>query len=392
MKRRLAIVDTVNAATNDVDDGALCTGSSQLVEIADSKKLAVRYINNAVVDPHGHIEYSYGIRARTTRRGVKNDFTNIYTLAWRCCDDGTREFQWLNLQTNTKLASISYPTLVHGGRCQTHVDAEHMMLAYGWKVNDVHRVDIWNLESNESVAIFHDFRDFPLPNIHGERLLIAEEDSKSISYWNVLTRQRIFKKEASSSSGRWYMFQTSDNSKLLIAYEGILQVLDSVAGEELLTNTIAVRENVECITMSPDGSMYFLLHSSHIAVFEAVSLSKVTELRYEYSYPHFLGFGPDARTIYIGGRDGYIVWDYDAGTKENVVVRVKGGGCARFHLTCFNSTNNTVVGCDNRFARAYAFDCNRRYTTVVASKSGKVLPVGLFRIYYSAPSLGMVLL
>jgi hypothetical protein len=325
-----------------------------------------RYIEAAVMDEGGQLKYLYRERMQYGKVPARNsDHPDAFVGIFALYDDSPAgpvhrtDLAWVNLDTNFTMNQITYLSSV----LNVAVDIVHKQLALSWKCQTKYRIDVWDLDTNENVAVFDTWGSCPrhtTSNLYGGRLLVLD-DKGSAFYCDVSTESYIFVKE--NSGHKWScVHQTDDFARLLIAGEDSLKILDTRNGVQLLSCSIMLdvpEEHVSGVLANPENSLYFVFYTYGACVFDAVSLTEIGRIECGYRYPRCLGFYPDAPVIFILSSVGYMVWEYTDKTDEALEVNLFANErCLIFDSAVFNPCTRHMVWACEPAHRAFAFAVN----------------------------------
>jgi hypothetical protein len=346
-----------------LDDSAVDSDKA-IDDEPEALAVTVRYIESAIMDESGHVEYSYTSSGSSRRKksGITTSehddaFADIYTLGY----SPYRKNQYLRWRSaeGGRDADVTYGEPVSN----IHVDPVHMRMACGWRCRAQYRVDVWNLETNKLVAIFEACaRRYPSEtdiNIWGNRLLVSCAEESRLYYWDVETRSVIF--TTGLLTGATYfprrcLFQLADYSILIATCLGSFAVIEAVEGKELMSSAIDSDgcDVIYSVAANAESSVFCLFYDYGASVYDAKAFTNIANYRCVLYRPHPIGFGPDCGTIIIVSAGGYTIWNYHTGTKEAIVVSVVEGQPVRFGYATYNARNNMIIGYDELTKLAYA--------------------------------------
>jgi hypothetical protein len=386
----------VNAEVGRDDDVPGDDNSSECIRHPQTNRF--RCITMAVVGKYGQIRYSYDNQAQ---EGTPYDrFSGIFCLTFTVGESyygSLTDMTWVDMERGTRLTFIRYFQRV----VKYYVDVVNRRMACSWKCEERYCIDVWNLESNEVIAVFDKFHGSPKGIaicICDDRLLVGTPACFSV--WEIKTQTPVFVNRLTTPmttspsdvevqeprpiyNNACYAYPLDDISRIVVIVDDHLKVFDGSDGRELLMTTIQWKNPLEkavTIVSSADKSLYGFWSDETIYIYDSVSLSKLSDFSF-YEHDSFpVGFGPSDEFIFAVMR-GLLFWNFRTGMLKKVSVKSDGRSVNLYDIVAYNPYTNIIVAVDEKSERGYAVEATSLSGSVTVGR-GRPFPSDARKIYY----------
>jgi hypothetical protein len=414
-------VEAIGAEEGDVivaaaHDGGIRVIAEVAVDVDDigrqrhQRAKSVRCIISAAVDESGQVLYSYGRKKRPqaskkTQEGDEHDsFADLFCLTYTRMG-GLTDMKWINVATGAEQTSVKY----FKGVSNYNLDIEYLRIAVSWLCGTKYRVDVWDLESNEIVAVFKEFDGLRSVKICGDRLLTFTDND--FSAWEISTQTAVVidrltnpKHNEQSEDARvtpasiydlCCVYPPDSSPRFVVVLEGSIVVFDGNDGSELMS--VQWGGNFESglkVVVSPDKSAYIVTSERVIYVRESVLLTQIASFSCSSEGATAVGFGSVNEIIFntLYGR-GLLIWNYRTNEVRTILVRGNGRPMEFNLCIVFNSRTNKIIAFNEETKKGYAIDAATTSTSLNLSlTSGKSFPPHCRRIYHHPAAAEVVLM